>query len=281
MVERTFGSINTLFCQHVADYTGSSVAHRGTDVDERTVWTLPQLQELFDEWVLAGWQTRPHDGLRDPHLPTTPLSPNDMFAALITAAGYVPLKLVGDDYLELLPVEWRRIHHDGVHLDHRTYNAPALAPLRRQDSGVTAKGGRWAVHYDPYDLSHVWVRNHWTGGWITTPWTQPRLAPQPFAEFTWRAARQLVADRGGDDTNETDVARALDALLTRAGAGPARQRRAVARTRSAPSKLPPPSQESCRPEAAEDAVTSVQGDRDELTDVIPFGVFDPAAEESY
>jgi transposase InsO family protein len=54
MVERTFGSINTLFCQHVAGYTGSSVAHRGTDVEQRTVWTLPQLQELFDEWVVAG-----------------------------------------------------------------------------------------------------------------------------------------------------------------------------------------------------------------------------------
>jgi transposase InsO family protein len=221
MVERTFGSINTLFCQHVAGYTGSSAAHRGTDVEQRTVWTLPQLQELFDEWVLAGWQTRPHDGLRDPHLPATPLSPNDMFAALITAAGYVPLALVGEDYLELLPVEWRRINHDGVHLDHRTYDDPALAPLRRQESGITAKGGRWAVHYDPYDLSHVWVRNHWTGGWITTAWTQLRLAPQPFAEFTWRAARTLVAERGGDDTNEADVARALDALLTRAGAGPA------------------------------------------------------------
>ncbi|MGH3761042.1 Mu transposase C-terminal domain-containing protein, partial [Actinophytocola sp.] len=221
MVERTFGSINTLFCQHVAGYTGSSVAHRGTDVDERTVWTLSQLQDLFDEWVLAGWQTRPHDGLRDPHLPTRSLSPNDMFAALITAADYVPLTLVGEDYLELLPVEWRRINHDGVHLDHRTYDDPTLAPLRRQDSGITAKGGRWAVHYDPYDLSQVWVRNHWTGGWITTAWTQLRLAPQPFAEFTWRAARDLVAERGGDDTNETDVARALDALLTRAGAGPA------------------------------------------------------------
>jgi transposase InsO family protein len=271
MVERTFGSINTLFCQHVAGYTGPSVTHRGTDVAEHTVWTLPQLQELFDEWVLAGWQTRPHDSLRDPHLPTNPLSPNDMYSALITAAGYVPLALVGEDYLELLPVEWRRVNHDGIHLDHRTYDDPALGPLRRQDSGITTKGGRWAVHYDPYDLSHVWVRNHWTGGWITTPWTQLRLAPQPFAEFTWRAARDLVAERGGDDTNETDVARALDALLTRAGQGPPRQRRAIARTHSAPSKLPtggpPPSEPVTEPT--------------ELAKVIPLSIFDPAAEEPY
>jgi len=49
MAERTFGSINTLFCQHVAGYTGSSVAQRDANVDEQAVWTLPQLQELFDE----------------------------------------------------------------------------------------------------------------------------------------------------------------------------------------------------------------------------------------
>ena len=35
------------------------------DVD-RGAWTLPELQDLLDEWLLAGWQTRPHDGLRDP-----------------------------------------------------------------------------------------------------------------------------------------------------------------------------------------------------------------------
>ncbi|MFC9938561.1 Mu transposase C-terminal domain-containing protein [Nocardiopsis alba] len=273
IVERTFGSINTLFCQHVAGYTGSSAAHRGQDVQARTVWTVEQLQELFDEWVLAGWQVRPHEGLRDPHLPTTVLSPNEMYAALITAAGYVPIPLVGEDYLELLPVQWRRINADGIHLDHRTYDCSALNPLRRQDSGITAKGGRWAVHYDPYDLSQVWVRDTRSGGWISAPWTHQHLPRQPFADFTWRAARQVVAQRGGDDTDQAAVARALDQLLSRAGEGPAHQRRAAARTRSAPSTLPsttappPPIQE---PE-----------EEQELAQVIPFGVFDPTAEEPY
>ncbi|GGU86122.1 hypothetical protein GCM10010178_90300 [Lentzea flava] len=135
MVERTFGSINTLFCQHVAGYTGSSVAHRGAD--QRTVWTLSQLEELFGEWVLAGWQTRLHHGLRD-RMCRRNRCLNDMYYALITAAGYVPIVLVGEDYLELLPVEWRRINHDGVQLDYRTYDSPALAPLRRQNSGIAA-----------------------------------------------------------------------------------------------------------------------------------------------
>ncbi|MEU0403741.1 hypothetical protein ABZ318_26620 [Streptomyces sp. NPDC006197] len=31
IVERTFGSINTLFCQHLPGYTGSDVTRRGKD----------------------------------------------------------------------------------------------------------------------------------------------------------------------------------------------------------------------------------------------------------
>ena len=99
-------------------------------------------------------------------------------------------------------------------------------------SGVTAKGGRWEVHYDPYDLSRIWVRNHHHGGWITAPWTHLAMVGQPFADFTWRHARKIAAERGVDDANETAVAVVLAGLLRRAGQGPGTQR-AIARTRAA------------------------------------------------
>jgi putative transposase len=198
------------------------------------------------------------------------------FAALVTVAGYVPLPLVGEDYLELLPVTWRRIGADGIHLDHRTYDSKTLNPLRHQHSGVHAQDGSWAVHHDPYDLSAVWVREPATGDWICARWTHSHLVGRPFADFTWCAARRIVADRGGDPTQQAAAAAALDALLTRAGQGPAEQRRVLARTRSAPSGLPTaevlPLRHTAEP----------VGDQEiphELADVIPFGVFNPAAEE--
>jgi len=55
-VEATFASINTLFCQHVAAYTGSNPTLRGTDATG--AWTLPELQDLLDEWLLAGFTDR-------------------------------------------------------------------------------------------------------------------------------------------------------------------------------------------------------------------------------
>ena len=45
IVEATFGSINTLFCQHVAAYTGSNTTLRG--LDATGAWTLPELQDLL------------------------------------------------------------------------------------------------------------------------------------------------------------------------------------------------------------------------------------------
>ncbi|MEV0987816.1 hypothetical protein [Streptomyces sp. NPDC049949] len=52
IVERTFSSINTLFCQHVAGSVGSNVTRRGQDVE--AVWTLRELSELFEEWLIAS-----------------------------------------------------------------------------------------------------------------------------------------------------------------------------------------------------------------------------------
>ncbi|MFX9127610.1 hypothetical protein ABTN71_19615, partial [Acinetobacter baumannii] len=77
-------------------------------------WTLTELQDLLDEWLLAGWQTRPHDALRDPLAPRRVLSPNEKYAALVAAAGYLPLTLTGEDYLELLPVTSRQINAYGI-----------------------------------------------------------------------------------------------------------------------------------------------------------------------
>ena len=143
IVEATFGSINTLFCQHVAAYTGSNTTLRG--LDATGAWTLPELQDLLDEWLLAGWQPRPHDALRDPLLPRRALSPNEMYAALVAAAGYLPLTLSGEDYLELLPVEWRadqRLRHPDrlPHLRLPRVGAVAAAALRGHRPARTVGG---------------------------------------------------------------------------------------------------------------------------------------------
>lgn len=275
IVEATFDAINAMFCQHVAAYTGSNTQLRGDRVDAQAAWTVPDLQDLLDEWLLV-WQARPHDALRDPYFPRRAISPNDKYAALVAAAGYLPLILTGEDYLELLPVAWRAINDYGIRIDYRTYDSPALGPWRRQHSGVAAKRGLWEVHHDPYDLLQVFVRT--PDGWVTARWTHLPMVAAPFADFTWRHARRLAAQAGRDDTNESEVARVLDDLLTRAGAGPQTgmsvdkaSARVAARTRVAAAAHRPPLPQAADPD---------EDDRDAqpATAVIPMGIFDARVE---
>ncbi|MGK5545485.1 Mu transposase C-terminal domain-containing protein [Streptomyces sp. URMC 127] len=273
IVEATFSAVNTLFCQHLAGYTGRDVTRRGERVEQAAVWTIPELQDLLEEWLLAGWQMRPHDALRDPFRPGKAMSPNDKYASLVAAAGYLPLVLRGEDYLELLPVAWRAINDYGIRIGHRTYDAPELGPWRRQHAGHAAKRGLWEVHYDPYDLSRVFVRT--TSGWITAPWVHLPLVNAPFADFTWDHARRLAAAAGLDDTNETAVARVLDALLTRAEHGPdLRSARVIGRTRTV-AALPAP---TATPETENTPDPEPDSAAAPSAEVVPFGVFDAHAE---
>ena len=136
VIERTLGSVSTLFAQYVAGYVGRSIEHRGKDAEQAAVWSMAELQALLDEWVVAVWQNRPHEGLRDPLAPGKALTPNERYAALVAVAGYVPVPLGPEDYIELLPATWRVINSYGVKIGLRTYDSGELNPYRRQHSGI-------------------------------------------------------------------------------------------------------------------------------------------------
>jgi Mu transposase, C-terminal len=199
---------------------------------------------------------------------------------LVAAAGYLPLALSAEDYLELLPVVWRQVNAYGIRIGYRTYDCPELGPCRQQRSGVTAHRGLWEVHYDPYDAGHVFVRT--PDGWVTAPWTHLPMVSAPFAEFTWQHARRLAAEKGADDVNETEVARVLDDLLTRAQAGPADRRagRVAARTRAAAAAHRPPPRDDRGGKTARGDDSGQNDAAPKLGTVIPFGIFDADAEAS-
>ncbi|GAA2921209.1 hypothetical protein [Streptomyces enissocaesilis] len=57
-VERGFGAIGTLFAQYVAGYTGNRLATRGSNVEGEACWTMPQLQDLLNEWIVDPFTDR-------------------------------------------------------------------------------------------------------------------------------------------------------------------------------------------------------------------------------
>jgi hypothetical protein len=190
------------------------------------------------------------------------------------AAGYVPVALTADDYVELLPARWHAVNAYGVKVNRRTYDGPELNPFRQQPSGVKAHNDRWEVHCDPYDISRIWVRDHWNGGWVTVFWTQLHRVAAPFGEMAWDHARTRQPA-----ATEAELADAVDTLLRRASQGPGRagqpeqdrrSRRVAARAKAA--QQLPASRDAGRPAANEAA------DDGGLAEVIPMPIFDPFAE---
>ena len=117
-----------------------------------------------------------------------------------------------NDYVELLPADWRRINEEGVTFNNRVYDTAALNPYRRTGSGVTTRNGRWEVHYDPYDVTQLWVRNHHDGGWITATWVHRDLVRQPFSAAIYEHVRARTA-AAGEPVDDAYIARRVAELL--------------------------------------------------------------------
>ncbi|WP_327311346.1 Mu transposase C-terminal domain-containing protein [Streptomyces sp. NBC_01243] len=279
-IEKMLGSVATMFAQFLPGHTGRNTDQRGRHPEQENLWSLPELQDLLDEWIVAHWQNRPHEGLRDPDHPGRLFTPNQKYAALVEACGYVPVALSGQDYVELLPAAWRAVNSYGIRINNRTYDSPGLGPMRLRDSDVTAKRGLWEVHRDPYDVSYVWVRDHrGDGDWVQATWKYLNRAPVPFGDLAWdHVSHQLPG------ATEEELAQAVADLLTRAHAGPDRpakkkgrkakptkaERRVAARTKAAPPTVPSPTPEPPHPPEAE-----TPAEDDDLAEVIPLGLFKP------
>ncbi|MFF7984154.1 integrase [Streptomyces sp. NPDC007901] len=291
-IERTLGSAASLFAQFVTGYTGRSAEHRGRKIEDAPLWSLHQLQGLLEEWISSCWQTRAHDGLRDPLAPRRTFSPNEKYAALVETAGYLPLALSAEDYLELLPTRWQAVNSYGIKVNHRIYDSDELNGLRRVKSGITERKDRWEVRHDPYDIRLLWLRDHHEGRWITVPWRLLSTTVTPFGELAWDHEARNLREQGGQVTEDA-VAEAVGDLLERAGTGPeasapakparrgrGRGAKVAARTRATaqPAWPHPGPPEPASARAADDGPGTDEDDGEPIADVVPLKVFDAREE---
>ncbi len=218
-IEAVFAVIRSQFAQHVAGYRGHHVAYRGRDADLEARWTLGELDEFFAEYVVSVYQRRRHDGLFIPGFPEINLSPNDAYRLATSYAGFVACPRDANLFLELMPVEWRTISHDGIDIDGLTYNGDAVATYRRSKSPYQRRNGLWPVHYDPRDPSQVYLQDpHDHAVWHTLRWTHAPTGLEPFTDVTMREVRRELIARGRDPADQQQVAHALTDLQNRTDA---------------------------------------------------------------
>ncbi len=89
LVKRTLGTTNALLYHHPPNSTGSDVTRpRAGGRNQGLLLSVAQLQDLLDEW-LVHCHHRHHEDPRHPTLPRKALTPNQMWAALITVTGHL------------------------------------------------------------------------------------------------------------------------------------------------------------------------------------------------
>ncbi|MCT9113038.1 Mu transposase C-terminal domain-containing protein [Streptomyces mirabilis] len=223
IIERSFGSVKSLFSQFLPGYTGKDLTHRGKHVAKERLWRIDQLNDFLQQWIALGWQQRPHEELRNPFLPSMPpRTPNQMFAAHVAGSGYVPLRLSAEDRLRLLPTAWVQVTDKGIRLNNRTYDSRALNGYRNTRSGWPGKGQRWPVRYHPHQPEKVWLEDRRNNTWAQADFVYQRLIGDAWSEHVWDQATAAHLDKGGHTRNETAIARLVRSLLERAGRGPSR-----------------------------------------------------------
>jgi hypothetical protein len=257
-VERVFAAINSGFTQYLAGYVGPNVVNRGASPQAEAVWTLAEVQNLLDLWIVAAWQNKPHPGLRHPAMPKKDLTPNEAYAALASVAPTVNVALERDDYIGLLPVVYRTIQGYGINFESLHYDSPALHPYRGVKSGLPLPAnGRWEVRYDPYRLQSIFVRDHMRGEWIEAEWSLAKKALAPFSLDVLRAARQAI-ERRGDTPTGVDVLAEINRIQT-GGARTVKEQRAAKRDSVNKPVVPPlsPVPKATRSDAEAEDLASV------------------------
>jgi hypothetical protein len=210
--ERFFSTLADSFSQYVAGWTGRSHQVRGRSIERGPLWTINELQQMADEWVALEYQQLPHEGLSHPALPGLELSPNEMYAALVSRSGYRPRPLTPEDSRKLLVPAWVTVNDKGFEVDNRPYQSTTgeLRLLQGLDSGLPGSGGRWEVRYNPYRPEVVWLYDHrGDGRWIKAEFVYRHLLSDPWTVDHWDAATALVLADGGRKDHHTAIALAM------------------------------------------------------------------------
>ncbi|MBI0298949.1 Mu transposase C-terminal domain-containing protein [Streptomyces sp. PRKS01-29] len=186
---RTLQVLAGLFTRHAAAARPPATATDENRADEAdgAYWSMPQLQDLLDEWILAVWHHRPQEQLRHPLLPRAGLAPQEMWEVLLGAAGRVPLPLAGQHYGELLPARRCAVTESGIRLGGRRYDDACLGEHR-------GRGERFEVHHHPHDPRQVFVRLS-DGLLHAVPWAQGGHGLRPFDELLRRRAGGVLTRR--------------------------------------------------------------------------------------
>ncbi len=221
-LERFFRTLRQSLLEQLPGYKGPDVWSRGEGVESEAFYYVSELEQLIREWVGRVYHHTPHGGLVDPLEPRLALSPAEMFARGVAAAGRIRLPARQDLIYDFLEVEWRTIQHYGVEIDGRRYDGPGLNDYRGVRSPYGgAHPGKWPLMVDRDDVRTVRFRDPATGTWHALEWEHAPGIDAPFSADAARYTRTVAARTG----RHVDPKQAVADLLADWAAGEVASRR--------------------------------------------------------
>jgi hypothetical protein len=193
-LERFFRTLRQSLLEHLPGYKGPDVASRGQGVEGEAFYYVSELEQIIREWVGRVYHHSAHAGLVDPLAPKVALSPAEMFARGIAAAGRMRLPGNLDLVYDFLEVEWRTIQHYGVEIDGRRYDGPGVNDYRGSRSPYGgAHPGKWPFLVDRDDVRVVFFKDPATRDWHRLEWEHAPGIDAPFSADAARYVRRLAA----------------------------------------------------------------------------------------
>lgn len=221
-LERFFRTLRQSLLEQLPGYKGPDVWSRGKDVESEAFYYVGELEQLIREWVGRVYHHSPHGGLVDPLESRLALSPAEMFARGVAAAGRIRLPARQDLIYDFLEVEWRTIQHYGVEIDGRRYDGPGVNDYRGVRSPYGgAHPGKWPFMVDRDDVRTVRFRDPATGSWHGLEWEHAAGIDAPFSADAARYTRTVAARAG----RHVDPKQAVADLLADWAAGEVTSRR--------------------------------------------------------
>ncbi|MEV8047678.1 DDE-type integrase/transposase/recombinase [Streptomyces griseoluteus] len=216
LVEHFFTTLAHRFSQYVQHgWQGRSHKKRGRGIERMPLYTIPELQQMAQEWVALEHQQTPDAGLRDPFRPHIVLSPNDMYAVQVARSGYraVPLSPAENRFF-LLP-QWVTPGKGGFMINYRTYQPIAQDAahyreiLLRGGSKLPSRGDKWECRFNPYRPERVWLYDHTAGTWVTCDFRLRHLLNDPWTADMWQEHAERHCAASGSEQDEEAIALAL------------------------------------------------------------------------
>jgi transposase InsO family protein len=221
-LERFFRTLRQSLLEQLPGCKGPDVWSRGKDVESEAFYYVGELEQLIREWVGRVYHHSPHAGLVDALEPRVTLSPAEMFARGVAAAGRIRLPARQDLIYDFLEVEWRTIQHYGVEIDGRRYDGPGVNDYRGVRSPYGgAHPGKWPFMVDRDDVRTVRFRDPATGSWHGLEWEHAAGIDAPFSADAARYTRTVAARSG----RHVDPKQAVADLLADWAAGEVTSRR--------------------------------------------------------